>query len=80
MEEVLFEESKKVPTWESFCAHRKSQRFLAVYVDNIKMALESSNVGLTWKNHRKDTGVEDLTYVRNQKNSSCTERGAEVVS
>ena len=71
LEEVLLKHNLgKVSTWECLSAHRKSQMFLPVHVDDIKM-VGKENVGLMWRKRYRLEGTDPWL---NQTFLCCTQR------
>ena len=79
LEEVLLRPNRrKVKTWECLCAHRKSQLFFSVHVDDIKIVGKRDIQGAVWKIRRTDIYLEETDPLLNQVKMGCTQTEAEV--
>ena len=64
---------EKVPNWECLFVHRW-QKFLSVYVDDIKMAGKKQNLAPVWKKLMKDVDNEEPISFLDHVYLGCTQR------
>ena len=65
---------EKVPNWETFFVDRENGLFLSVYVDDIKLAGKTENMGLAWKILMKDVDLGEPTSFLDHVYLGCTQR------
>ena len=74
-EKVLLEHGwEEALNWECFFVNRTRGLFLSVYVDDIKMAGKTENLGPTWKFLLKDVDLEEPASFLNHVYLGCTSK------
>ena len=77
-EKVLLEHGwEEALNWECLFVNRTRGLFLSVYVDDIKMAGKTENLGPTWKMLMKDVDLEEPTSFLNHVYLGCTKKNVQ---